>query len=226
MGVKNFYNGYWSRHSVNEMSWRHKKGFDFVEAKSKVLDVGCGDGMLMKSLYKIKNCDVTGLDVSKIALNRLEKFKSPKFRTYLLDIEQDWYVEENGFDVVVALDVIEHLFNPRAFLERMNKTTNKHIIISYANTVYLKNRLDILFGKVPTNHPFRNGQHLHYWSFNGFIDLIEEFFDIVDIKCLGHLPPFSKFMPFTMREFLGKRLFPNLLSNGVVVLARKQGLKK
>ena len=37
----------------------------FIEEKSRVLDVGCGDGILMEYLSKNKVVDVRGLEISK-----------------------------------------------------------------------------------------------------------------------------------------------------------------
>ena len=37
----------------------------FIEEKSRVLDVGCGDGVLMEFLSKNKVVDIRGLEISK-----------------------------------------------------------------------------------------------------------------------------------------------------------------
>ena len=37
----------------------------FIEEKSRVLDVGCGDGILMEYLLKNRVVDVRGLEISK-----------------------------------------------------------------------------------------------------------------------------------------------------------------
>ena len=38
---------------------------DLIEANSRVIDVGCGDGVLMDFLKQNKNIDVRGLEISK-----------------------------------------------------------------------------------------------------------------------------------------------------------------
>ena len=38
---------------------------ELIENNTRVLDVGCGDGILMKHLKNIKNVDARGLEISK-----------------------------------------------------------------------------------------------------------------------------------------------------------------
>ena len=42
---------------------------DLIEETSKVLDVGCGDGELMKYLFENKNVNIRGLEISKKVFN-------------------------------------------------------------------------------------------------------------------------------------------------------------
>ena len=44
---------------------------DLIEETSRVLDVGCGDGELMKYLFENKNVNIRGLDISKILTHEL-----------------------------------------------------------------------------------------------------------------------------------------------------------
>ena len=38
---------------------------ELIEENKRVLDVGCGDGILMKNLKDNKNVDIRGLEISK-----------------------------------------------------------------------------------------------------------------------------------------------------------------
>ena len=44
---------------------------ELIENKSKVLDVGCGDGDLMKYLFENKTKDIRGLEISKKKCSKL-----------------------------------------------------------------------------------------------------------------------------------------------------------
>ena len=49
---------------------------DIIEKNSRVLDVGCGDGVLMEFLSKEKNVNIRGIEISK------KKFKNVYQRVY------------------------------------------------------------------------------------------------------------------------------------------------
>ena len=53
--------------------------------------------------------------------------------------------ETNSYDVVVALDVLEHLENCHALLEDMMRVARKTVYISLPNMYYLSFRLRFLF---------------------------------------------------------------------------------
>ncbi|MCD6434562.1 MAG: hypothetical protein J7L14_03040, partial [Candidatus Diapherotrites archaeon] len=135
-----------------------------------------------------------------------------------------WPFKAKEFDYVVALELLEHLFKPETLLQKIAKTTNKYAIFSAPNAAYIKNRIQLLFGKVPTAAAFRNGQHLQHWNFKDFIQLIEGEFEIINFAALGSLPPFTRFLSFKAREMLGK-MWPNLLGEGFVVKAKPKQVK-
>lgn len=64
--------------------------------QARILDVGCGEGLLVEE-YRVRGADITGLDLN---------YESPAVRRG--DITQMPF-DAGTFDVVLALDVIEHL---------------------------------------------------------------------------------------------------------------------
>lgn len=78
------------------------------DKRLKVLDVGCGGGNIaffLKSKYP--NWDITGVDVSDIAL-AFARDNFPKIKFNKSGIEKLPFIE-NSFDVIIALDVLEHI---------------------------------------------------------------------------------------------------------------------
>jgi len=70
----------------------------------RILDVGCGTGGLMKELVHLG--EVTGIDMSEEAVAFCKK--RGIYSVYMGKIEQLPF-EDNSFDVVVALDILEHI---------------------------------------------------------------------------------------------------------------------
>jgi len=211
--LKNFYEKYWEN-KEEKILWRHNVAFTMVTPNSNVLDVGCGDGALGSLLIRQKNCRVTGVDLSSEALKRAEK---NGLRTLLLDVERETLpFKVNQFDCVIALDVLEHLHSPKDLLKKLLKVTRRSGIFSYGNVSWWRNRARLLIGKVPPYAPFKCGQHLHYWNFYDFRDLLSSCnFIPLRYEVLGGIPLFGRVLPKDIEEGL-VRLRPNLFGFGFV----------
>lgn len=78
----------------------------------RLLDIGCGVGRFGHAAYHV-GWDVTGIDVSPLAINIGQKFAP--FPLRVSTVEQ--LIAEGGqFDVVTAFEVLEHLSDPLEFL--------------------------------------------------------------------------------------------------------------
>ena len=86
----------------------------------RVLEVGAGPGSITKILKGAGNCRVTGLEIDDSAIVKLKEFCEKVYKTDLNDPEwSDQLSEEEPFGVIVAADVLEHVYNPLAVLKAM-----------------------------------------------------------------------------------------------------------
>ncbi|MBT3811767.1 MAG: class I SAM-dependent methyltransferase [Gammaproteobacteria bacterium] len=72
---------------------------------NKVLDIGCGSGLMLNTLEKIGQ--TYGMDMSDDAINFSKEIFNGKVEKGLLPDQIPY--EENFFDLITALDVIEHV---------------------------------------------------------------------------------------------------------------------
>jgi 2-polyprenyl-3-methyl-5-hydroxy-6-metoxy-1,4-benzoquinol methylase len=92
-----------------------------LRLRGDLLDVGCGDGMLMARLAPIMD-RVVGVDSEDAAI-RLAKEKLREFSSceLLHTASSDLPFAENMFDVVTSADVIEHLKEPARHLREIGR---------------------------------------------------------------------------------------------------------
>jgi len=138
-----------------------------VAAGDHVLDLGVGDGALLR--YIIDQCGVQGfgLDVSPKAV---EFCRANGLDVRLADINKPVAVymrEQFGdamFDYIILSEIIEHLPDPESMLRDLQPFVRKGFIVSIPNTGFHQHRLRLLFGKFPLQWVVTPGEHLRYWT--------------------------------------------------------------
>lgn len=103
-----------------------------VGTGKRVLEIGCGPGSITKVLATEGQCTVTGMELDPSAIE-----KAAPFCESILQVDlnaEDWpmQLDSKRFDVVVAADVLEHLYNPWQTLEQMATLVNEngYLVIS------------------------------------------------------------------------------------------------
>jgi 2-polyprenyl-3-methyl-5-hydroxy-6-metoxy-1,4-benzoquinol methylase len=83
-----------------------------------ILDVGCGGGWLAKSFLG-KNRNVISMDISDInPIKAVKNFASPNHFGLVGDV-LELPVKPNSIDCIIASEIIEHIVNPKKFLEQL-----------------------------------------------------------------------------------------------------------
>jgi len=91
-----------------------------VGKSKRVLEVGAGPGSITKLLKEFGNCRVTGLEIDREAIKKLTPFCERVYEANLNDPAwPDLLSEEPPFEVLVAADVLEHVYNPLEVLQAL-----------------------------------------------------------------------------------------------------------
>jgi len=100
--------------------------------KLKILDIGCGGGLLCEPLSRL-GADVTGIDASK---NNIEV---AKLHSKEMDLDINYIHSspekldaKNEFQVILNMEIIEHVSNTNLFIENCSKLIKKNGIMFVA----------------------------------------------------------------------------------------------
>jgi len=101
-------------------------------ADRRVLDAGCGTGYGSLELAVAGARSVLGIDVDRLSIRYARKhFRAPNLHFEAVDCEEMGEVDQT-FDVIVSSNVIEHLEDPRAFLDSAGELLGAHGILVIA----------------------------------------------------------------------------------------------
>ena len=105
------------------------KNFSF--SNLTLLDIGCGGGLLCEPFARL-GAQVTGIDASKnnIEVAKIHAQKTNLQIQYLSKLPEE--IKNKKFDVILCMEVIEHVDNVNFFVESCSKLLNKNGIIFFA----------------------------------------------------------------------------------------------
>ena len=143
---------------------------ELIENNKRVLDVGCGDGTLMKHLKDNKNIDTRGLEISK---NNVRLCISKSLSVIEGNAERDLQqFPDLSFDYVILSQTLQAFYNPEKVIDDLLRVANK-AIVTIPNFGYWKVRMHLLLkGTMPItkNLPdeWYNTPNLHMCTIKDF----------------------------------------------------------
>ena len=157
-----------------------KKEFEviskIIQSNKRVLDVGCGDGVLMEYLKNHQQNDVRGLEPQK---ELVRKSIAKGLSVIEGDAEKELFQFPNkSFDYVVLSQTLQAFFNPEEVLNQLLRI-GKQTIVTIPNFGYWKVRLHLLFkGTMPVTknlpNEWYNTPNLHMCTIQDFVNFCEE----------------------------------------------------
>ena len=145
---------------------------ELIENNTRVLDVGCGDGTLMKYLKDQKNVDTRGLEISK---DKIQICVSKGLTVIEGNAEEDLkQFPSSSFNYAILSQTLQAFYNPEKVIDDLLKVADK-AIITIPNFGFWKVRLDLLVkGTMPVtkNLPdeWYNTPNLHMCTIKDFFN--------------------------------------------------------
>ena len=149
---------------------------NLIKDQTRVLDIGCGDGTLMKFLEENKNVDARGLEISK---NKVQNCIGKGLTVIEGNAEKDLHQFPNtSFDYAILSQTLQAFYNPEKVINDLLRVSKK-AIVTIPNFGYWKIRLKLLIeGTMPVtkNLPdeWYNTPNLHMCTIKDFYNFTKK----------------------------------------------------
>ena len=189
---------------------------DMIEPGSRLLDIGCGDGALLRYLVSEKSVDGRGIEISQTGVNAC-------VRQGLSVVQGDADTDlkdypDAAFDYVVLSQTLQATHNPRRVLLELLRI-GRRAIVSFPNFGYWRCRTQLAMrGRMPVtgvlDNPWYRTPNIHFCTISDFLDLCRAEGAIVERRHALRQDGQSN-------GFWVSRFFANLLGEqGVFMLSR------
>jgi 2-polyprenyl-3-methyl-5-hydroxy-6-metoxy-1,4-benzoquinol methylase len=186
-----------------------------VGTGKRVLEMGAGPGSITKLLSSASGCRVTALEIDQGAIEKLRAFCDS---VYQADLNQEGWpslLESCGrFDVVVAADVLEHVYEPLSVLREMRRFLSEdgYIVISLPHVGHSAVHAclmdeDFAYG----NYGLLDRTHIRFFGIRNMQRLLEDAgLKAIHAEFVVRQPEHTEFaakwsrLPAAMRDMLAK----------------------
>jgi 2-polyprenyl-3-methyl-5-hydroxy-6-metoxy-1,4-benzoquinol methylase len=154
--------------------------FETADAQS-LLDVGCGEGVLTHQwAERLEGRRVVGIDLEDPLLHAEWAKRSASNLEYLVMKAENLPFAENEFDVASAIEVLEHVPDPRHTVAEMARCAKRHLLVS-APREPLWRMLNMARGAYLGELGNTPG-HLNHWSKRSFTALLAEHGEVIEAR--------------------------------------------
>ena len=189
-----------------------------IDNKSTILDIGCGEGDLIKQLQNNRHADIRGVEINgELVRSAISKGLSVVQGNAEKDLSQ--YCDQS-FDYVILSQTLQAMYNPKQVLNELLRIGAK-AIVSFPNFGHWRIRAQLLFkGKMPVTHelPYAwyDTPNIHFFTLKDFLEMCR-MSNIFIERSIGLTSQGRQF------EITSHTLTSNLITNeAIFLLSRKK----
>ncbi|BAQ15489.1 methionine biosynthesis protein MetW [Methyloceanibacter caenitepidi] len=149
---------------------------EMIAPESRVLDIGCGDGTLLRILSEKHGVDGRGIELSQAGVNQCV---ARGLSVIQGDADTDLaYYPDMAFDYAILSRTIQATRNPRHVLEQLLRI-GKRVVVSFPNFGHWRVRAQLMFGgHMPQTdtlpETWYNTPNIHLCTIKDFLALCED----------------------------------------------------
>lgn len=180
--VGNYYDKF---NTSNPIARRLMAGFKaaFLDLFSRtqaqnILEIGCGEGEMLRLMRQSSNAKLTGFDVD-VPILLAAKAQNPDVSLALADAHTMSYPSK-AFDLVIACEVLEHVHYPAKVLAEAKRVSQRYAIFSVPREPIWR-VLNMARGKYWGELGNTPG-HIQHWSTGSFVQEVEAHFKVIEVR--------------------------------------------
>ena len=144
----------------------------WVRPNARVLDLGCGDGMLLRYLWKERNAEGYGVEIDDAKVGASVR---NDINVLQMNLEAGLSAFGDGsFDYVILSQTLQAMRHTEAIMREMLRV-GREAIVSFPNFGHWSGRLQVLAGRMPVSeslpYEWYNTPNLHLCTIADFEDL-------------------------------------------------------
>ncbi len=146
-----------------------------IDRKSRVIDLGCGDGRLMQRLHDEMGCEVMGVEVEQSNIIAIIQRGLPAIAADLNEGLVD--IPNDSFDFAVLSQTLQQVRNPKLLLLEMLRVARRALVV-VPNFGHWRVRMEVLRrGRTPITqalpYEWYETPNVHFMSMRDFRDLMD-----------------------------------------------------
>jgi methionine biosynthesis protein MetW len=189
--------------------------FDLIPEKSRIIDLGCGEGILLYHLIRQKKCYGCGVELTQEKIIECVARGVPVIHEDIDKGLNDY--SDQCFDYVILSQTLQAVKRPDLLLKNMLRVGRK-AVISFINIGHIRSRLQLAVGgvmPVTASLPYK-----WFETANIHLSTICDFRNI----CVSLGLKIEKEFPLGYRSHLLAELWPNIFaSNCVFIVSKDRG---
>lgn len=148
------------------------------KSSGRALDIGCGPGYFLSAAQKM-GFDVYGLDPSDYIVEMAKKAWGERVQLGLIESAN---YEPESFDLIVAFDTFEHIYDPNKFLQAIHSFLKPGGVLAIT-TPDPTSTLSKISGKNWVS--YKLPEHVFYWSPETIRRVLKKDFEVLEIRSAG-----------------------------------------